>query len=138
MPIESQGHSGVEMGSSRSFGLVFSTVFTIIGLFPLLSGEPVRLWSLLVAVIFLVIALAVPKILNPLNLLWFKFGLLLAKFINPVVMFIIYVSTFIPIGLLLRLFRKDLLSLKLSSSKKSYWIVREPPGPEPDSFENQF
>jgi len=58
MPIESQGHSGVEMGSSRSFGLVFSTVFTIIGLFPLLSGEPVRLWSLLVAVIFLVIALA--------------------------------------------------------------------------------
>lgn len=138
MAIDTQEHSSIEVGSSRSFGLVFATVFALIGLLPLVSDGPVRLWSLLIASIFLLTAIIVPHILQPLNLLWFKFGLLLGRIINPVVMFLIYVIAILPIGLILRLFGKDLLLRKFNSSQPSYWIVREPAGPEPKSLEEQF
>jgi len=138
LSIETQGHTTIEIGSSRSFGLVFATVFALIGLVPLFNGDPVRTWALIIAGIFLVIAFVAPKVLMPLNILWFKLGLLLGRIVNPVVMFLIYIIAILPTGLILRLFGKDLLLLKFDKSKKSYWIVREPPGPEPDSLEEQF
>lgn len=136
--IESQEHGSVEVGSSRSFGIVFFVVFLIIGLFPLISGSPLRIWSLGIAGSFLVIALLIPSILSPLNKLWFRFGMLLAKIVNPIVMFIIYVTTVLPIGLLLRASGKDLLSKKLDPDMPSYWRERAPPGPEPESLIDQF
>jgi nitrate reductase NapE component len=136
--IESQEHGSVEVGSNRSFGIVFFAVFLVIGLFPLISGSGVRLWSLVIAGIFLAAALVYPKILEPLNKLWFRFGMLLAKIVNPIVMFIIYVTTVLPIGLLLRALGKDLLSKKLDKNMPSYWKERSPPGPEPDSLTDQF
>ncbi|MCR9258137.1 MAG: SxtJ family membrane protein [Pseudomonadaceae bacterium] len=136
--IETQEHLEVEIGSNRSFGMVFTVVFLIIGLWPLIGDNPVRIWSLSIAGIFLTITLLVPKILAPLNRLWFKFGMLLARIINPIVMFIIYVVAMLPIGLLLRLGGKDLLRQKLDRDTNSYWILRSPPGPEPESLTDQF
>ncbi|MCZ6853408.1 MAG: SxtJ family membrane protein [Gammaproteobacteria bacterium] len=138
MSIETQDHSTIEAGSSKSFGIVFATVFVIIGLFPLFSGSAVRLWALLIGGVFLLLALSIPRVLQPLNLLWFRFGLLLGKVISPVVMFVIYVTTVLPIGVTMRLCRKDLLRLKLDGVEPSYWIERSPPGPEPESLEEQF
>jgi len=138
MSIEVKEHSSVEIGSSRSFGFVFAIVFAMIGFAPLISGNPLRIWSLAVAGVFLVIALIAPQILKPLNIIWFKFGMLLGSIINPVVMLLIYCITIVPIGLILRLVGKDLLLLKFNPSQKSYWISREPPGPEPESLEDQF
>lgn len=138
MSIEAQEFSKVQVGSSRSFGLVFAVVLGLIGLYPLLSGSPVRLWAIAAGGVFLLLAMIVPKLLQPLNLLWFKFGLLLGAIVSPVVMFIIYVTTILPIGLTLRLLGKDLLRLKVNEADASFWIERAPPGPEPESFKDQF
>lgn len=136
--IESQEHSTVTVGSNRSFGLVFTAVFAVIGLWPILSSSPVRVWALAIAASFLVVSILTPGWLRGLNQLWFKFGILLGRIINPIVMFLIYVVSILPIGLILRLLKKDLLRLKLEPDQPSYWIERSPAGPEPESLKNQF
>lgn len=138
MQADRQEYSKIEVGSSRSFAVVFAVVFAIIGAYPLLRGGDPRVWALVIAGAFVLVGLVYPKALQPLNVLWFKFGMLLGRIINPLVMLIIYVVTVVPIGIILRLVGKDLLSLKLDSANSSYWIVRAPPGPEPKSLEDQF
>lgn len=138
MSIDTKEYSSVEVGSSRSFGLVFAAAFSLIGLLPLINHGSVRWWSLIISAVFLLVAMVAPNLLRPLNLLWFKFGLLLGRIVNPVVMLLIYVIAILPTGLILRLFGKDLLLRKFNKSQASYWIIREPPGPEPKSLEEQF
>jgi hypothetical protein len=133
-----EGHSKIEVGSTRSFGIVFCIVFALIGLYPLLGGGPVRVWSLIISGLFLFFAFFFSGVLQPLNKLWFRFGMFLAKIVNPIVMFIIYVVTIVPFGLGARLFGKDLLSLKFAPKQATYWVEREPPGPKPKSLKNQF
>jgi predicted membrane metal-binding protein len=128
----------IEIGSDRSFGIVFAVVFSIIGLWPLLSSKPLRWWSLAIAAGFLIIAFTVPKILAPLNRVWMKFGLLLAAIISPIFLGILFYAVFMPIGLLVRMTGKDPLKLKLDRQAKSYWVSRDPPGPPPGSITNQF
>lgn len=136
---ESQAFSTIAVGSNRSFGVVFVFVFALIGLYPLLAGaSSVRVWALVIAGLFLIPTLIRPALLQPLNVAWFKFGMLLGRIINPVVMFLIYAVAVVPTGLLLHLFRKDVLRLRLDGKARSYWISREPPGPEPRSLEDQF
>ncbi len=125
------------MGSDRSFGLVFAAVFAIVGLWPLKDGGEVRWWSLAVAVGCLLIAIAQPHLLAPLNRLWFKFGLLLARIINPLVMAAIFLLAVTPIGLMMRLSGKDPMQLKARGRRDSYWVLRDPPGPTADSMKNQ-
>jgi len=138
MSSELQEHSKIEVGSNRSFGLVFFTVFLVIGLYPWLQDEPVRLWSLIVAGVFLFFSFVFSSVLRPLNVLWFRLGMQLAKIVNPIVMFIIYALTIVPFGIGARLMGKDILRIELDDDQKSYWIEREPPGPKPDSLKNQF
>ncbi|MBL8329211.1 MAG: hypothetical protein JNJ71_10195 [Rubrivivax sp.] len=128
----------VEIGSDRSFGIVFFVVFLIIGLWPLMKHGTVRWWSLAIAAAFLVIALVYPKVLAPLNRLWMKFGLLLAAIISPIFLGILFFLVFMPMGLVIRLFGKDPMRLKLDPNAKSYWIPRDPPGPAPGSIHQQF
>jgi hypothetical protein len=124
--------------SNRSFGLLFSAVFGIIGFYPLLGGEEARLWSFAVAVPFLVLAFCIPAALTPANWLWMKFGNLMHRIVSPVALSIIFFSTVLPTGLILRLLGKDPLRLRLEPAVESYWIKREPPGPTAESFNNQF
>lgn len=135
---ETQEYTKVEVGSERSFGVVFAVVFAIIGLFPMWGGAEPRVWALATAGAFLLVGLVYPRALKPLNMLWFQFGMLLGRIINPLVMFIIYVVAVLPIGIILRVLGKDLLNLKLADADDSYWIVRAPPGPEPESLKDQF
>lgn len=138
MSSDFEGHSKIEAGSTRSFGIVFAVVFLLIGLYPLLKDAPVRIWSLAIAGVFLFLAFFFSSVLQPLNILWFRFGMLLARIVNPIVMFVIYVVTIVPFGLGARLFGKDLLSMKLDPKQQTYWVDRDPPGPEPKSLKNQF
>lgn len=138
MAADSQAHTTIEVGSNRSFGLVFCCVFLAVALFPLLSGAGVRLWALLLAATFLFFSFFFTNLLRPLNLLWFKFGVLLGKIVNPIVMLLLYVLTVVPFGLGFKLAGRDPLRLKSNETSPSYWILREPPGPQPDSLENQF
>ena len=124
----------IKISSNRSFGIVFFIVFLLIALYPLLKDNDLRIWSLVISFIFLILGLINSKILTPLNKLWFKFGLLLGKFISPLIMGIIFFIVVTPIGIILRLLKKDLLNLKYNK-KKTYWIDKS--GPK-SKMKNQF
>ena len=117
--------SKIKIGTNRNFGLVFFFVFLIVGFWPLLNGEVPRIWSLIIAVIFLILGLMNSKILTPLKILWFKFGLFLGGIVSPIVMGIVFFFVITPIGLFMKLIGKDLLNNKLDNNKKSYWIIRD-------------
>ena len=124
----------IKIGSNRGFGIVFFLVFLIIATYPLINDDELRLWSLIISIVFLFLGLVNSKILNPLNKLWFKFGIFLGKIISPLVMGIIFVLIVTPIGLLLRLLNKDLLNLRFNNNG-SYWIEKTEPK---SKMKNQF
>ena len=124
----------VKIGSNRSFGIVFFVVFLLIGLYPLINADGIRVWSIIISLVFLILGLTNSKILNPLNKLWFKFGILLGKIISPLVMGIIFFLVVTPIGILMKLLNKDLLNLKFNN-KETYWIEKNEPK---SKMKNQF
>jgi predicted membrane metal-binding protein len=128
----------VQAGSDRGFGLVFAGFFGIVTAISLWRHGTTWHWALPLAAAFLLAALIYPKILAPLNRLWLKFGLLLYKVMNPLILGLLFFVTIMPIGLVMRAFGKDFLQLKLDRNAKSYWIERTPPGPPPQSMKNQF
>ena len=124
----------IKIGSNRSFGIVFFIVFLLIAFYPLINHGNIRLWSIFLSILFLVLGLMNSQFLTPLNRLWFKFGIFLAKIISPIVMGLVFFGIVTPTGILMRLFKKDLLNLKNNDSK-SYWIKRPE---EKSSMKNQF
>ena len=116
--------SNIRIGSNRNFGLVFFFVFLIVSLLPLLKEEPFRIWSIVIAIIFLILGLMNSKLLTPLNKLWFKFGLFLGSIVSPIVMGIVFFLVITPIGFVMKIMGKDLLNKKKDNDKKSYWINR--------------
>ncbi len=124
----------IKISSNKSFGVVFFIVFLIVSIYPLINNGELRIWSLITAIIFLILGLINSKVLTPLNKLWFKFGLLLGKVISPLIMGIIFFLVVTPTGLIMRIIGKDQLNLKFNN-KKSYWI--EKTGPK-SKMKNQF
>ena len=124
----------LKTSSNRSFGIVFFIFFFIIGIWPLLNNETYRLWSIIISFIFLLLGLINSNLLTPLNLLWFKFGLLLGKIVSPLVMGLIFFLVVTPTGLLMKIFRKDLLSLKYNNTS-TYWIENNG---QKSKMKNQF
>ena len=131
-------HKKIEVGSARMFGYVIGGFFVIVALLPLIRGHEARWWALGVAAAFLLVALVYPRVLQPLNILWFRFGLLLHAIVGPIVMSVIFWITVAPVGVIMRAMGKDPLRLKLEADAASYWITRDPPGPEPGSMSRQF
>jgi hypothetical protein len=128
----------VKTSSDRSFGLVFAGFFVLLGGLSVYKGD--QRWEVWfpLGVLFGVLALTAPQVLAPLNRVWAKFGLLLHAIISPVVIGLLFCVCITPIGFLMRLFGKDPLRLRFERDAPSYWIQREPPGPSPESFKNQF
>jgi hypothetical protein len=117
----------VKMGSERNFGLVFAAVFALIALLPLLGGSGPRWIVLAIAIVFAAVAMFVPSVLRVPNRLWYKFGMLLGAIVAPIIMGLVFLIAFLPIGLILRASGKDLLSMKMQPDAKTYWIGRETP-----------
>ena len=124
----------LKIGSNKSFGIVFFIVFLLVAIYPLINNGELRIWSLITAIIFLILGLINSKVLTPLNKLLFKFGLLLGKVVSPLIMGIIFFLVVTPTALIMRIIGKDLLNLKFNN-KKSYWI--EKTGPK-SKMKNQF
>ena len=124
----------IKIGSNKSFGIVFFIFFLIIALWPLINDENIRLWSLIVSIIFLILGIINSKILTPLNNLWFKFGLFLGKIVSPIVMGIIFFFIVTPTGIIMRIIGKDILNLK-RNNLNTYWIEKTN---ENSSMKNQF
>ena len=124
----------IKINSNRSFGIVFFLFFLIVALWPLINKADIRLWSLVISIIFLILGVVNSKILTPINKLWFKFGLFLGKIVSPLVMGAIFFLVVTPTGIIMRLMRKDLLNLKKNNSK-TYWLEKKN---ENNSMKNQF
>ena len=127
--------------SERSFGLLFGAVFVLLaayGWFFKSWSSVVELSLLGVALAFVLLGFVAPKILRPLNWLWFQLGQLLGKIVSPIVLGAIFFLLLTPVSLVTRLFGRDELRLKRKASQTSYWLDRAPPGPAPESFKNQF
>jgi hypothetical protein len=132
-------HVPVRGSSDRSFGFVFAAFFAIVGLLPILRhrGGP-RWWACVLALGFAAVATIYPPLLSVPNRLWLRLGLLLNRIVSPIVMGLIFYCVFTPVGMLLRLRRRDHLRLRHDADAQSYWIHRQPPGPNPESLANQF
>ena len=116
-------NDNIKISSNKSFGIVFFIFFLVIAILPILNGENVRIWSLILSIIFLILGFLNSQILTPLNKFWFKFGILLGNFISPIVMGIVFFAIVTPTSIIMRVLGKNLLNLK-KSNKKTYWIER--------------
>ena len=124
----------IKIGSNRSFGIVFFILFLLIALYPMINSEGIRMWSIIVSLIFLVLGLLDSKILTPLNKIWFKFGIFLGEKISPIIIGFIFFTVVTPTGLLMKLFKKDPLRLK-KTKDRTYWIEKKD---VKSSMKNQF
>ena len=124
----------IQISSNRSFGIVFFIVFLLIAIYPLINQGEIRVWSVLISLLFLILGIINSKILTPLNKAWFKFGIFLGKIISPIVMGIIFFLVVTPIAFLMRILKKDLLNLKYNKNS-SYWIEKTDPK---STMKNQF
>jgi hypothetical protein len=111
--------------TNRSFGILFFIVFSIISIWPILSGGELRVWSFIVAIIFLIMGITKSRFLTPLNIAWIKFGEFLGVIISPLIMGLVYFLVLLPIGILMRVLGKDLLSLKFNKNIETYWNKKE-------------
>ena len=139
MSHEDLAREHVTQGSSdRAFGAVFAGAFLLIALTPLLSKTQPRWWAVGVAVLFGAITATRPTLLKTLNKLWMKLGLLMGKIVSPIALGLVFYCVLTPIAIVSRLAGSDPLRLKFDQPSDSYWIPREPPGPPPQSMNNQF
>ena len=127
-------NKNIKISSNRSFGIVFFIFFLIVSIYPLIKGGEIRIWSLIVALIFLILGIVNSNFLTPLNKIWFKFGIFLGNFVSPIIMGIVFFLVVTPISLILRLLGKDILNLK-KNNKRTYWIDKSEPK---SKMKNQF
>ena len=130
--------AGIQLSSDRVFGLVLAVFFGVIGILPMLRGGAVRRWSFVLSVVCFALALVIPRILHTVNIAWSKLALVLQRIVSPIVLALLFLLGFTIMGAVLRALGKDLLRLKASPDQKSYWILRNPPGPAPESMLRQF
>ena len=124
----------IKNSSNKSFGILFFVVFLIIAIYPLLNEGNFRFWSLIIAIIFLILGILNSKILTPLNKTWIKFGLFLGSIISPIIMGVIFFFVVTPISFVMKVLGKDILNLK-QNNNNTYWIKKS--GPK-SKMKNQF
>ena len=113
----------IKRKNNITFGILFFIFFLIVGLYPLISNEPIRIWSIIVSLVFLTVTIIKPNLFTFLNKLWIKFGILLGKIISPIVMGLVFFFVVTPIGIFVKILKKDVMGLKRGQT--SYWITRE-------------
>ena len=119
--------SNIKISSNRNFGLVFFFIFLVVSIWPLTHNESPRIWSAIISLAFLILVLTRSKLLTPLNRLWAKFGIILGSIIAPIVMGVVFFLVVTPIGLVMKIIGKDLLSIKYDKKKETYWVKRDIP-----------
>jgi len=128
----------IQLGSPRAFGIIFSVVFLIIAIWPIANDGAFHLWAIIVAGLFLLLAIFMPDFLQPLNRIWFHFGLLLHKVVNPLVMGLLFFFTIAPIAIIFRFIGKDPLNRNFDETLETYWLERDPKELTSESMKKQF
>ena len=128
----------IKVSSNRSFGMVFTLVFLVVGIWQISTGKSLGWYFFASAILFFIVTITFPSLLGPFNRVWFKFGLLLGQAVNPVILGLVFFLVVTPIGIVRRLLGKDSLHLKPKPNLQSYWIDRNPQGPKLGSMTKQF
>ena len=136
--MELVARKGNEAPSNRSFGRLFTVVFTLLGVYTLWRGRTVYPWMLALAGLTAAVTMARPEWLAPFNRAWMAFGALLHRVVSPLVLGIVFYGVFTPFGLTMRLAGRDSMKRRFVPAARTYWVEREPPGPAADSFRDQF
>ena len=127
-----------QLPSNKKFGVFFFKVFLLLAAYAYWKfWSDLALLAMIPSIFFAISAFFAPQILSPLNRLWYSLGLLLGKFVSPIVLGVIFFVLITPISLLTRLFGRDELKMK-KRSVQSYWVDRPPSSLPSDSFKNQF
>jgi hypothetical protein len=130
--------SPTKAASSKSFGVLLGVTLLVIAAWKYTHGAPSYSIFASSGALLLVMAVFMPRLLRPIKTVWLRLGNLLGRMFSPIALTLIYLVAIIPVGLLLKIFRKDTLRLAQDPGATSYWITREPPGPDPDSLKDQF
>ncbi|MCD6680904.1 MAG: SxtJ family membrane protein [Burkholderiaceae bacterium] len=138
MGLSSGRQTELILPSNRSFGFLFSVVFAVVALWPLLFGEAIRAWAGVAAAVVAFVTMLIPNVLTPVNRAWMRFGVLLHRIVSPVVLAFMFFVVLTPFGFVMRALGRRPLELSRDASVDTYWVRREPPGPEPESIRNQF
>ena len=117
----------IKISSNRNFGLVFFFIFLIVSLWPLTYGGSIRIWLVIISMVFLILGLMNSKLLTPLNKLWVKFGMILGTIVAPIIMGVVFFLVVTPTGVVMRIMGKDLLRKRYDKKKETYWIKRDKP-----------
>jgi hypothetical protein len=128
----------VKGSSDRTFGLTFAGVFTLLACLAFWKHTPHWTWWAALAVITFIFAVLRPQIFKPANKLWMLLGLMMFKVVSPLTLGIIFYGVMTPMAILFRWRKKDLLKLEYKHAEPTYWILRQPPGPPPETMKNQF
>jgi hypothetical protein len=131
-------HQTPLQSSDRAFGCVMAGFFTLVAAYPLLSGKPPHWWAAALAAAFLLPALLFPRLLAPLNMAWTRFGLVLSSVMGPIALAVLFFGVITPYGFLMKKLRKNVIPVRFEPAAQSYWVARDPAGPEPESLKDQF
>ncbi len=111
--------------SNKNFGIVFAVFFMILTLYQFIRFEKIHIYFFLFFLFFLIFSFIYPIIFTPFNKIWIKFGQLLGKVIAPIVMFLIYFTIVYATSIILKLFRKDIMDIKINKTAKTFWKERK-------------
>ena len=125
--LENKSYFSIKKGSERNFAFVFSIFFIIIGFFPLLSDGKIQYWAFVISSLFVFFGIFFPNTLILPNKLWLKLGLLIRSIISPVIMALLFLLLFVPTGLIMKIFYRNIFKQKIEKFSKSYWIQRKEP-----------
>lgn len=125
--------------SERSFGFLFTVVFGLLAAQSIYSASSfvLTLTFAVATILLLVVTVIAPRRLSQLNKVWFKLGILLGKIFSPIILGAIFFILITPVALVARMLGRDELRIKKQKTK-SFWVERDPTGPQPESFKNQF
>lgn len=124
--------------SDRSVGITFAVVFALVAAWLWWKGLRGAGIVGVLAAALLAISFTVPLILRPLNRAWMALGAVLHRVVSPIVLGLIYFGMFTPIAAFMRMRGRDAMRRRTDPEAKTYWIRRDPPGPPPESLNNQF
>ena len=129
----------LKLPSNRKFGFFFTTVSALLGAYFLKEESNWIAYGMFaITLLFLLATLIKSDVLLPLNKLWMQLGLLLGMIVSPIVLGIIFFGLFTPMSLLMKLFRRDELRLKLVADRNSHWKKRNADDAQTNTFKHQF
>ncbi len=122
----------------RHFGYLFTVVFAALAVMSYFRGGHGYPWLAGAAGTVAAVTLARPSWLRPFNALWMRFAGLLHHVVSPVILGVIFFLVITPVGMVQRIAGRNEMRRNFEPGSESYWIIREPPGPPPESLRNQF